>query len=166
MDEKEKFIIDIDDRTEIESKDDSSRKELLWEKRQEIIFNQWKDDMIEKSVKHGKKGKIFKKRFSILMIPATLLPIVMSGLASVLVDYPLVISGASILTGVLTGLNGFFNYGSKYEKHFNFENQYLTLSREIVKELSKPKRHRPACDVYYEKIMNEMNKLDESAPLL
>ncbi len=148
------------------SKDDSSRKELLWEKREEDVFYEWLKDMNEKSTAHGKKGKIFKKRYAILMIPATLIPIIISGLSSVLVAHPLIISGAGILTGVLSGLSGFYNLGSKYEQHFQYENHYAILAKEIRKELSKPKAMRPACDVYLEKIMAQLNNLDSNAPLL
>ena len=45
-------------------------------------------------------------------------------------------------------------------------NKFFELSNEIETELSKPKRHRIACDVYMEKIKQEYVKYCGQSPSL
>ena len=148
------------------SRDDPSRKELLWEKREESVLEEWRLRLEKNSEAHGRMGKVMKKRYTLFTIPAILIPVVTSSLSNILQPYPLATSGAMLFTSIFTGVNGFFNFGSKTEQHFNHEAMYRILANEIQKELCKPKSQRVACDVYMEKIMSKMNELDKSAPVL
>jgi hypothetical protein len=158
--------ITVNSKSDNSSHDDSSRKELLWEKREEVIIEEWRQKCIKNSQSHGVKGKVMKKRYTLCSIPAILIPVVTSGLSNVLQPYPLVVSGTMIVTSLFTGVNAFFNFGSKTEQHFQYEASYMVLANEIQKELCKPKALRTACDVYLERVMNQMNQLDKSAPVL
>lgn len=148
-----------------DSKDDEHRKELLWENREEELLLKWKNEMYENSSQHRKSGKRFKKLYAIFGVPATLIPIIMSGLTPQLEDYPLAQSLLMITTGTLVGISTFFNLGKRFTQHFEYEHRYDELAREIEKELNKPKRHRLACDVYMERIYMKYSGLNASAPM-
>lgn len=146
-----------------DSNDDENRKELLWESREEELLQKWMEEMIINSKKQGLRARKTKKLYACLGVPATLLPIVLSGLSSLNID-PLINSLLMIVTGSLIGVSTFFNLGKKFAQHFEYEHKYDELSRELQKELRKPKRHRIACDVYMEKIYMTYNGLNARAP--
>jgi len=148
------------------SKDDENRKELLWEHREEELLTKWKDELYGNSKQHRKSGKKFKKLYAIFGVPATLIPIIMSGLTNQLEDYSLTQSLLMITTGTLVGISTFFNLGKRFAQHFEYEHRYDELAREIEKELKKPKRHRLACDVYMEKIYLKYSGLNARAPIV
>lgn len=145
------------------SKDDEHRKELLWETREEELLKDWMEEMKINSIKQGKKARQTKKLYALVGVPATLIPIVLSGLTSLEIE-PLVNSLLMITTGSLIGISTFFNLGKKFAQHFEYEHKYDELARELEKELKKPKRHRIACDVYMEKIYMTYNGLNARAP--
>jgi hypothetical protein len=68
--------------------------------------------------------------------------------------------------GLFSGVGMFFNFGKKEQLHFEYMNRFFELANEIEAELSKPKRHRIACDVYMEKIKQEYNKYTSLSPTL
>jgi len=148
------------------SKDDPARKELLWEHREEQLLLQWCKKLKVHSLAHSIKAKQMKRYYNMVSLPAILIPVVASSLATLLQPYPLAMSGAMLVTSVFTGINGFFNLGAKTQLHFEFEYNYNKLANEIDKELCKPKRHRTACDLYLQIVLSEMNRLDSSAPVL
>jgi len=145
------------------SVDDENRKELLWEHRQEELLNKWMKEMYINSKKQGIKARQVKILYALVGVPATLIPIILSGLTSLEVE-PLVSSLLMITTGSLIGISTFFNLGKKFAQHFEYEHKYDELARELEKELKKPKRHRTACDVYMEKIYMTYNGLNARAP--
>ena len=157
--------IDYDDNSN-SSKDDSQRKELLWENREEQIIIDWKNNMKEQSKRHYAAGKKFKKLHEIITLPSIILPVIASGLTQLIQPYPYVASCIMLTIGILTGLNGFYSPATKKERHFNHEALYSILATEIEKELCKPKSMRIAADVYLEKISLKKNHLDSSAPVL
>ena len=148
------------------SEDDSNRKELLWESREEHLILGWCKKLKVSSLAHGLKAKKMKQYYTCVSLPAILIPVVASSLSTVLQPYPLAMTGAMLTTSIFTGINGFFNLGAKTQLHFEFEYSYNKLANEIEKELCKPKRHRVACDLYLQVVMSEMNRLDASAPVL
>jgi hypothetical protein len=148
------------------SEDDFNRKELLWERRGEDLISSWCEKLKKSSIAHGKMGKVMKNRYTMVSLPAVIIPVVASSLSTVLQPYPLAMTGLMLTTSIFTGINSFFNYGKKEQKHFEYEASYQKLANEIEKELSKPKKHRTACDLYLQIILSEMNRLDGSAPVL
>ena len=120
------------------SVDDENRKELLWEHRQEELLNKWMKEMYINSKKQGIKARQVKILYALVGVPATLIPIILSGLTSLEVE-PLVSSLLMITTGSLIGISTFFNLGKKFAQHFEYEHKYDELARELEKELKKPK---------------------------
>ena len=161
----EHITMKIDSQNSDISEDDQNRKELLWQKREEDLLKKWLDDMIESSKKQGLKGRRTKKLYAILGVPATLIPVIMSGLTSLNVD-PIVNSLMMVTTGTLIGISTFFNLGKKFSEHFEYESRYDELAKELEKELCKPKAFRISCDVYMERIYMKYCSLNASAPVV
>lgn len=146
------------------SLDDDARKELLWEKREEDIIMKWIDDCKIRSNKHGKKAKEYKVKYACVGLPSILIPIVLGGLSPVVQCHTLEYSLVLMLAGLFSGCLMFFNFGKKEMEHNTYSNKFFKLLNEVEAELSKPKRHRIACDVYIEKIKNEYNSLVLASP--
>ena len=162
MNEMNKDIeIDI---TPPSSLDDEQRKELLWERREEQLVQKWLDDCRLRSVKHGKKAKEYKIKYVCVGLPSVLIPIILGGLSPVIPCHTLEYSLVLMLAGLFSGVGLFFNFGKKEVEHNNYSNKFFKLVNDVEMELSKPKRHRIACDVYMEKIKNEYNALVLSSP--
>ncbi len=157
--------IEYDDKSN-SSKDDSQRKELLWETREEVVIKKWIEEMKDQSKKHYLAGKKNKKLHEFITLPSIIIPVIASGLTPLLQPYVYVSTGLMLTVGILNGINGFINPAAKKEKHLNYEGLYNELVLDIEKELCKPKSMRIACDVYLEQISLKKANLDLSAPLL
>lgn len=150
---------------------DIKREELPWEEREEKIIAKWKEDGANRKLMHNKKSKHFKKLYNIfgmlnIMIPFT------GSLVSLLVDnyhneHMTEVSTIILATTtVVSGINAFWNFGEKSEKHSDYENRYGEYISSIEKEMVKPRKYRIACDVCMEWAQNTLNRLHSSAPEL
>jgi hypothetical protein len=148
------------------SLDNPDRREVLWEPRLETLCNKWYDDCLARSTQHDVKAKIHKRRFATFALPSIILPLIMSGLSNLLVDYPLVSSSGMALTAILTGMNTFFNHSKKQIQHFEYSGKFFKLATEIEKEIAKRKKDRIAADVFLERISADYNNLAFNAPPL
>jgi hypothetical protein len=148
------------------SRDNQDRNEVLWEPRLDILCNKWRKDSIVRSENHDKKAKIHKQRFAVFSLPAIILPLVMSGLSNILVNYPLVSSSGMALTAILTGVNTFFNHSKKQTQHFEYSGRFFKLATDIETEMSKRKRDRIAADVFLERVSMDYNNLVFNSPAL
>ena len=137
------------------SLDNADRNEVLWEPRLENLCNKWRDDCLKRSTQHDTKAKIHKRRFAVFALPAIVLPLIMSGLSNILVQYPLISSSGMALTSILTGINTFYNHSKKQIQHFACSAKFFRLSTDIEKELAEKKNDRVAADVFGERISQE-----------
>jgi hypothetical protein len=144
--------------TPTSSVDDENRKELLWEKREEKVLNRWYEDCLLRSKSHRDRGKKEKCLFITFGIPNIIIPIILGGISSIVPCYSLSYSLGMMATGLFSGISIFFNFGKKEQLNYEYQNRFFELACNIEMELSKPKRHRIACDVYLEKIKQEYNK--------
>ena len=144
--------------------DNSERKELLWENRQERLLLKWSDSCQKTALAHSKCGKKNKAYYRMIGIPSIVIPIVLGGLSPIVECNSLVNSLLLMVSGLVASVAMFFNFGKKYQEHYTFENKYNMLRNEMAVELSKPKSGRMACDVYLEKIKNNFNNLNSQAP--
>tara|TARA_R110000823_G_C15786269_1_gene485657 strand:+ start:112 stop:606 length:495 start_codon:yes stop_codon:yes gene_type:complete len=159
--------INVDDREYTPpSFDDENRKELLWERREETLLKKWANDCLNRSLQHDEKGKKNKILFSIFGIPTMLIPIILGGVGSVVPCHSLSYSLGIMGTGLFSGISMFFNFGKKEQLHFEYQNKFFELFNEIEAELSKPKKHRIACDVYLEKIKQTYGNYCSLSPTL
>ena len=146
------------------SKDDPNRREMLWEPREEQYLKKIILECDSQSRLHRRKGKLFKKLYMTFGVPSILIPIVLSGITEEIKHHPLLNSMLLMSAGIISGISGFFNFGRKYQEHFEFENKYSGLSQEIENELTKPKKNRVAVDVYLERVRLKYCNLNNHAP--
>ena len=168
---KEKIkILDIDDEDRQSDKSNSEdvyRQEMKWESRQEEYFKKILKECLEFQKQHDRASHYNKKKYIFMSIPIIILPLVLSSINDVLVEkYNYVNTTGMMISGIISGLSTFFNFSKKQAQHNEFSGKYDELAGEIEAMLSKPKRHRIACDVAIERIKNRYNHLNNSAPML
>mgnify|MGYP003645473591 CR=1 FL=1 len=166
MSETKIFVRDDYNERTPPSFDDSHRKELPWELREEKLLLRWRADCMIRSIKHETKAQRTKIKFSIFGIPSILIPIILGGVSSVIPCNSVYYSVGMSCSGLFSAINMFYNFGKKTEEHFNFTNKFFELSNDIESELSKPKKHRIACCVYMEQIKHQYNSLVKQSPVL
>ena len=149
-----------------ESKDDD-RVELPWEDREEQLVQKIASECTIVSKEHENKAKYNKKLYVAFGLPAMLIPIILAGLNTFLTkEHELLVSSLLILSGILTGISQFFNFGKKTQAHFEYASRYSELLLMIDIEMVKPKRFRLACDVFLERVSKCFADLNANAPAL
>lgn len=146
------------------SVDDTTRTELLWEKREETLLDKWKRDIVVASYGHQRLGKRYHCLYKVFALPTILIPLTLSGLNGITDVNPLVSTILLILSASLQGVVTFVNFGQKYQEHYNYSNLYSELSKEIESELCRPKSKRIACDVFLERVRHQYSHLEHMAP--
>jgi hypothetical protein len=147
------------------SEDNPQRKELLWEKREEVLLLKWKDETKTKGLQHHKKGGINKKLYYLFGIPNIIIPLVIGSLNGVVELGTLTLTCLMIASSIFAGVSTFMNFSRKSQLHFEFDAKYNELAVLIEKELSIPKAHRIAADVFLEKVQQKFNSLNNYAPI-
>lgn len=164
--EKEHLKITINDEDSENSKD-IDREEMKWTDKQEAYFEKILSECLSNQKKHDIKAHQFKKKYIYMSIPAIILPLLFASINEFLVDnYNYINTSAMMVSGVLSGINSFFNFGKKFEKHNQYAGLYDNLAGEIEVMLAKNKKFRIPCDVAMEKIKNQYTNLNSSAPML
>jgi len=156
--------IDITPPSNKSSEDDPLRKELLWEKREEVQILKWMNEMICKKNKHHKKGMLNKKMFYLFGVPNIVIPLIIGGLNGVVDLSEITLTILMISNSIIAGINTFMNYSKKTQLHFEFETKYNELAVSIEKELAIPKKNRVAADVFLERVEKTYNHLNAYAP--
>jgi hypothetical protein len=160
----EDLKLDITPPSNKSSEDDPLRKELLWQNREEKLLLKWCDNIKQKAIKHKAKALNNKKLYHIISIPVIIIPLVIGGINGLVDIAPITFSLCMIFSSILAGVNTFFNFSKKSTLHFEFESKYNELHVSIEKELSIPKIHRTAADVFLERIQQTYNHLNNYAP--
>lgn len=157
--------LDITPPSDKSSQDNPERHEMLWQKREETLLIKWKDETKSKGLQHHKKGKFNKKLYYIFGIPNIIIPLVIGSLNGVVELLPMTLTGLMISSSIFAGINTFMNFSKKSQLHFEFDAKYNELAVLIEKELSIPKAHRIAADVFLEKVQQKFNSLNNYAPV-
>jgi len=147
-----------------DSIDNLNRLELLWEHREELVIETFAKDCIDRSLKHSIKAEKMKKLNISFTIPTFSIPIILSGLSEILTDHVIINNILLISVGILSGTQALLKFGEKYQRNSLYSNLFKELSDEISVEISKPKKHRVACDVYLERIRLKYSNLVNQAP--
>lgn len=161
--EEDVCLVPVSGRTSVVS-EDNVRLEMGWEDTHEHLFREWVKDCQERSAAHAKKAKNFKRLYQALGIPATLLPIILSGITDALKPHEYVLTAGLVVTGVITGVSTFLNPGQKAERHWAFEAKFAEIVNDIRVILSKPRQYRLAADVALERYLNAYNTVCGNAP--
>jgi hypothetical protein len=150
-----------------ESSEDADREEMKWENKQEQYVTQLRDDCLNLSNQHNVASLNNKRRYIRFSLPVIILPLLLGTVSQFVPSgYEYINNVGLTFTGVLNGVNTFYNYGKKATIHNEFAGKYAELAGYISTELVKPKRHRIALDVFLEKITTKLNDINNSAPQL
>lgn len=147
----------------------TTRIEESYTNENEELLKKWYDDARISSVAHNKKGRAYKYKHEIFGLPASLIPIMYSPIAGLYSEKNGVdVATAFVLvtTGVLNGVYTFFNFGTKMQRHFEYEAKYADLSTTILVELSKERELRIPADRFIEMVQSKIDNFGANAPLL
>ena len=158
----------VDDNIEsTDSSKDCERQEMLWTSKQESYFEKILHECIEKQKAHDVKAHKFKSKYIYMSLPSIVLPLMIASVNEFLKeDYNYINTTSMSIAGILSGVNSFYNFGSKYQKHNEYSGRYDELAGEIEALLTKNRRFRPPVDVSIERIKNQFNNLNNNAPML
>jgi hypothetical protein len=144
--------------------DNQFREAMLWSSDIEDVLNKWLRKCTTNAQVHCQCGSMFRTIYTCLAIPASVVPLALASLSSVVTKSHTVFIVGMVISGVLSTFIGVLNPGSKAQRHRGFEAHYTELSMEITKELVKPQRHRADADVFLQRIMDRYNHLNNLAP--
>ena len=144
---------------------DKIRYELPWEDREEIQIKEWQEEALDRKENHALKSSHFKKLHYAFGMAAIGLPFAGTLATMILENYSKKVSSIILAaTTLCSGINTFFNFSRKCERHSDYENRYAEFSNTIDKELAKPKKFRMPCDVFLEYTSNTLARLTAAAP--
>jgi hypothetical protein len=144
--------------------DNRFRQAMLWSSDIEDVLTKWHQKCTSNARQHCQSGATFRTIYTCLAIPASVVPLALASLSSIVTKSHTVFIVGMVISGVLSTFVGVLNPGSKAQRHRGFEAHYTELSMEITKELVKPQRHRADADVFLQRIMDRYNHLNNLAP--
>jgi hypothetical protein len=164
---KQVLIHDSRDEDDTSESKDDERSEMPWTSKQEAYVIRIKNECSELQNEHNVLAHNHKRKYILFSIPSIVLPLLLSTTNELLTgNYSYISTIGMMTTGIVSGLNTFFNHGKRYENHNNFAGKYEELAGEIESTLAKNKRYRTQCDVYMETIKNKYAQLNASAPMI
>jgi hypothetical protein len=142
---------------------------LPWGEGVEGLLQTWCAACNKCAVLHDKCASKKKRRFHIISVPSIIIPIAMasfSQLYSVCNDYEAQLANSIgyLISGSLAGLGAFFNYGTQYAQHAQYEMLYKELGTEMECILSKPVNFRGHADVVLAKMRLKLDALNKASP--
>jgi hypothetical protein len=149
------------------SSEDTDRLEMPWEQREEQYLQAIQTQCRTQSTSHEAVSKTAKKQFASCSIPSIVLPIVLGAVNPYLSEeYNYINSVGMMLTGIIGGVNTFYNFGKKTTVHNEYAGRYAELAGYIQAEMCKPKKFRVQCDLFLERVNQKFNSLNSNAPML
>ena len=149
------------------SLDDSNRKEMLWDERNENFLKDIQRKCIDFAKTQLNKAKHKRYLYIFFSIPCIIIPLLLSILNNIVINknMMLYINTISLVINVIFGsINTFMNYGRMIEQHLLFKNKFNELYINIQSELHKPKKNRQPADMYIEGIKSQYNSLCNYSP--
>lgn len=144
---------------------DMEREEMAWNEEIENLLKKYCVECEKVSLKHDIASKRKKKLYYSMSIPSIIIPLLMGFSNQFFGDtheYSLYSNSYGyLLTGIVTGLSTFLNYGGKYIEHSVASNRYSEICFEIENLLVKKKRFRQAADLVLEKYKNKIEALNK-----
>lgn len=145
------------------------RFEEPWSNEIEELLARWKIQVEKLSFLHDESGYLIKARYYRLVIPATLIPFVMTFLSQILPNDEITTATIGVMfmiTSIMTGLQTLFSYGQLYEKHFQYSSRYSDIVNRIDTELSRQRKYRVPSDVFVMEVKCKIDNLNDTSPEL
>ena len=144
---------------------DTGRIELPWEDREEAQIRKWQAEAVDRKQQHAQKSKYFKHLHYGFGVTAITIPFAGTLANTLLHHHSKEVSTIILATTTLcAGVNTFFGFGQKCERHAEYENRYAEFSATIDKEMAKPRKFRIPCDVCMEFVTATLARLTAAAP--
>jgi hypothetical protein len=166
MNETQTQTTDIENPKETENKIETQLEEA-WSESHEKLAKKWMNESKIISESHNKSGKNNKFKYSMVKLPAILIPIIFSPITvslSHVEGFQFVNMAIFLLSGSLNAIDGFYNYQKKYQKHMDYSARYSDLNSDIQYELVKSRKFRSSPDEFLMKTQMKYDALASSAP--
>lgn len=134
---------------------DQSREEEKWNKHIEDLLVLWRAQCMSDMTTHTQAATWNRRKHILLSVPNITLSIVMAGTTASIAESPLknyIATAGFIVTGCLSGVSAFFEFGAKADLHNRYSFLFQRLASEITIELNKSRRFRTAADVFVTRI--------------
>jgi len=120
--------------SQVSSLDNSKRLEEPWTHKGEELILAWSKQIKYSQILHDKSGYYYKNMRKRWGLPAIIIPAVMAPISSVFshttwIKY--VNMGAFVIVAILGGVDSFFSFAAKKERHFNHSARYGELQTSI-----------------------------------
>lgn len=126
-----------------------------------------REQCIQEANRHDKAGYVTKNLNNYISLPAILVPLISAPIQGTFKDddwTPYFSMSALVISSIFTGINSFFNYGTKSQKHFNFSGRYGDMVTDIDEILSKRVDKRQPSDVFIRTQKLRFDNLNLTAP--
>jgi hypothetical protein len=148
---------------------DKTRSEEPWSEAGEKLMNHWLREVYTLQYRHGRAGYFYKKMRKIWGLPCVIIPSVMTPITNVYADYKhiqYINMLAFVTVAIFTGVDSFFSFALRRERHFNHSTRYSELHSEIQVEMIKERRYRVQSDVFFTRIQMKYDMLNTNAPII
>ncbi len=152
-------------------------KEEPWGRRIESYLLDVMKACEEKSSQHDEAGYFFKSKKVKWGLPMVIVPAICSPLSLMLAairggecgeftvsDY--LNSLGFMVTALFTAVYGFFDYGMKYQQHFNHSYIFGRINSKVKAEMVKHRKFRRQADVFMVEVNMELDNAIRNEPIL
>ena len=145
--------------------------EAPWDKAGEILLRDWMDEAKDTAIDHRRTGYKLKKRYhflSIAVIVTAAFVFLVSSLFPCTTEesYRYIQVCFSFVSLIVANTSTFFNYGARYQKHFDYEGKYCRFAIDIQEILITQTEFRPPKDRTMVEYKERKGNLVTSAPEL
>ena len=156
--------------TELSStSEDNVRVEEPWTHKGENLILEWNKDIKKSKELHDESEDIIIKRMRKKWGLPAILPAAMAPVSSVFSDthwIKYLNMAAFVTVAIMGGIDSFFSFATRKERHFNHAARYGELSTTIEAELFKKKRFRIQSDVFCTEMRMRYDMLNTTAPVI
>lgn len=146
--------------------------EAPWDQRGEVLLRDWMDDAKKSSKDHRDTGYKLKRLYRQISISV----IVSAGVVFLLTSlfpcnttnevYKYIKVVVSFISLIIANISSFYDYGPKYQSHFQYEGYYMRYYIDIQEILATDTDFRPPKDKTIVEFRERMGNLVTSAPEL
>ena len=148
---------------------DKKRSEEPWSEKGEILMKEWLKQLYVLQMRHEESGYYYKKMRKIWGLPCVLIPSIMAPITNVYSEWKNISylnMAAFVLVAIFTGVDSFFSFALRRERHFNYSTRYGELHSEVQVEMVKERRYRMQSDVFFTRIQMKYDMLNSNAPVI
>ena len=159
----------IEEHTTNSTSEDNNRIEEPWTHKGENLILEWNTDIKKSKQMHDDSGYYYKRMRKNWGLPAIILPAAMAPVSSVFSDkywIKYLNMVAFVTVAIMGGIDSFFSFATRKERHFNHAARYGELSTAIEAELFKKKKFRIQSDVFCTEMRMRYDMLNTTAPVI